>query len=116
MPPRWKGAVVVWLAIYPCLTFLPWLAGPMIASWALPLRTSARAMVASTPSEQRRALRDAGSPAGNARPLKRSAPGVSREDQVQVAELVPEVAVLERRPVGTLEELAAGGGLEQGEV
>jgi antibiotic biosynthesis monooxygenase (ABM) superfamily enzyme len=41
MPSRWKMAVVVWLAIYPCLTFLLWLAGPRIASWALPLRTLA---------------------------------------------------------------------------
>jgi antibiotic biosynthesis monooxygenase (ABM) superfamily enzyme len=41
MPPRWKMVVVVWLAIYPCLTFLLWLAGPRIASWALPLRTLA---------------------------------------------------------------------------
>jgi uncharacterized protein len=39
VPPRWKMAVVVWLAIYPTLTFLLWLAGPTIASWALALRT-----------------------------------------------------------------------------
>jgi uncharacterized protein len=39
MPPRWKMAVVVWLAIFPALTFLLWLAGPKIASWPLPLRT-----------------------------------------------------------------------------
>jgi antibiotic biosynthesis monooxygenase (ABM) superfamily enzyme len=39
MPPRWKMVVVVWLAIYPALTFLLWLVGPRIASWALPLRT-----------------------------------------------------------------------------
>jgi antibiotic biosynthesis monooxygenase (ABM) superfamily enzyme len=32
---------VVWLAIYPSITFLLWLAGPTIASWALPLRTFA---------------------------------------------------------------------------
>jgi hypothetical protein len=36
----------------------------------------------------------------------------SGEDQVQVAELVPEVAVLEGGTVGTVEEHAAGGGLE----
>jgi uncharacterized protein len=41
MPPRWKTAVVIWLAIYPSITFLLWLAGPTIASWALPLRTLA---------------------------------------------------------------------------
>src|SRR3954454_24449481 len=40
----------------------------------------------------------------------------SRQDQVQVAELVPAVAVLERSVVGTLEELGAGCGLEQLEV
>jgi antibiotic biosynthesis monooxygenase (ABM) superfamily enzyme len=32
---------MVWLAIYPTLTLLLWLAGPRIASWALPLRTLA---------------------------------------------------------------------------
>jgi antibiotic biosynthesis monooxygenase (ABM) superfamily enzyme len=32
-------AVVIWLAIYPTITFLLWLAGPSMASWALPLRT-----------------------------------------------------------------------------
>jgi antibiotic biosynthesis monooxygenase (ABM) superfamily enzyme len=31
--------VVVWLAIYPAITFLLWLIGPQIASWPLPLRT-----------------------------------------------------------------------------
>jgi antibiotic biosynthesis monooxygenase (ABM) superfamily enzyme len=41
MPPRWKTGVIVWLAIYPSITFLNWLAGPKIASWALPLRTLA---------------------------------------------------------------------------
>jgi hypothetical protein len=30
---------MVWLAIYPAITFLLWLAGPQIASWPLPLRT-----------------------------------------------------------------------------
>jgi hypothetical protein len=30
MPPRWKTAVVVWLAIYPCTTFVLWLVGPKI--------------------------------------------------------------------------------------
>jgi uncharacterized protein len=31
--------VVVWLAIYPTITFVLWVAGPEIASWPLPLRT-----------------------------------------------------------------------------
>jgi antibiotic biosynthesis monooxygenase (ABM) superfamily enzyme len=41
MPPRWKTAVLIWLAIYPSITFLLWLAGSRIASWPLPLRTLA---------------------------------------------------------------------------
>jgi hypothetical protein len=41
---------------------------------------------------------------------------VSRQYQVQVAELVPEVAVLERGPIGALEELDTGRGLEQLEM
>ena len=41
MPPRWKTAVLVWLAIYPSITFLSWLAGPRITGWPLPLRTLA---------------------------------------------------------------------------
>jgi uncharacterized protein len=32
-------AVVVWLAIYPAITFVLWVAGPQIASWPLALRT-----------------------------------------------------------------------------
>jgi antibiotic biosynthesis monooxygenase (ABM) superfamily enzyme len=39
MPPRWKTAVVIWLAIYPSITLLLWLAGPRIGGWALPVRT-----------------------------------------------------------------------------
>jgi antibiotic biosynthesis monooxygenase (ABM) superfamily enzyme len=38
-PPRWKFAVLVWLAIYPSLTLLLWLAGPSIVDWPLALRT-----------------------------------------------------------------------------
>jgi antibiotic biosynthesis monooxygenase (ABM) superfamily enzyme len=41
MPPRWKTALVIWLAIYPSITFLLWLAGPRIATWPLALRTLA---------------------------------------------------------------------------
>ena len=44
-PPRWKSAIVVWLAIYPSLTFLLWLAGPTIAHWPLELRTLAATAV-----------------------------------------------------------------------
>jgi hypothetical protein len=38
------------------------------------------------------------------------------QDQVAVAELVPEVAVVERGGVAALEQVRAGGGLEQAEV
>lgn len=38
-PPLWKTAVVVWLAIYPSLTFLLWLVGPKIQGWPLAVRT-----------------------------------------------------------------------------
>jgi antibiotic biosynthesis monooxygenase (ABM) superfamily enzyme len=41
MPPRWKTAVVVWLAIYPSITFVLWLAGLKIQSWPLAVRTLA---------------------------------------------------------------------------
>jgi antibiotic biosynthesis monooxygenase (ABM) superfamily enzyme len=41
MPPRWKTAVVVWLAIYPALTLVLWLAGPIILDWPVALRTLA---------------------------------------------------------------------------
>jgi antibiotic biosynthesis monooxygenase (ABM) superfamily enzyme len=39
VPPRWKFAVVVWLAIYPSLTLLVWLVGPKVAHWPFELRT-----------------------------------------------------------------------------
>ena len=38
--------------------------------------------------------------------------GASRQDQVEVAELVPQVAVFERGAVGALEEFATGCGFE----
>ena len=41
MPPRWKTAVVVWLAIYPSITFIQWLVGPKIQTWPLAVRTLA---------------------------------------------------------------------------
>jgi antibiotic biosynthesis monooxygenase (ABM) superfamily enzyme len=40
-PPRWKFAVLVWLAIYPALTVVLWLASPHIIDWPLALRTLA---------------------------------------------------------------------------
>ena len=39
MPPRWKTAVVVWLAIYPSITLILWLLGPTIQSLPLAVRT-----------------------------------------------------------------------------
>ena len=39
MPPRWKTAVVVWVAIYPSITLVLWVAGPSMQSWPLALRT-----------------------------------------------------------------------------
>ena len=41
MPPRWKTALVIWLAIYPSITVILWLAGPQMASWPLAFRTLA---------------------------------------------------------------------------
>ncbi len=41
MPPRWKTAIVVWLAIYPSITLIQWLVGPKIQGWPLALRTFA---------------------------------------------------------------------------
>lgn len=39
-------AVVVWLAIYPTITLLLALGGPLIATWPLPLRTLALTVIA----------------------------------------------------------------------
>ncbi|MBL7939786.1 MAG: hypothetical protein JNL43_10535 [Flavobacteriales bacterium] len=38
-PPRWKTAVLVWIAIYPSITLFSWLAGPMLDRLPLMLRT-----------------------------------------------------------------------------
>ena len=40
-PPRWKTAVVVWLAIYPSITLILWLIGPHVQDWPLAVRTLA---------------------------------------------------------------------------
>ena len=40
-PPRWKTAIVVWIAIYPSITVLLWLAGPLLMQLPLMLRTLA---------------------------------------------------------------------------
>ena len=38
-PPKWKFAVMVWLAIYPTITFVSYLIGDVIKEWPLPLKT-----------------------------------------------------------------------------
>jgi uncharacterized protein len=38
-PPRWKTTVLIWLGIYPALTVVLWLVGPMMQGWPLPMRT-----------------------------------------------------------------------------
>ena len=38
-PPRWKFAVMVWIAIYPAITCVSLLLGPYIKDLPIPLRT-----------------------------------------------------------------------------
>jgi uncharacterized protein len=38
-PPRWKTALVTWLAIYPTITTYFWLLSPYIAPLPIPLKT-----------------------------------------------------------------------------
>lgn len=38
-PPRWKQAVITWLAVYPALTLTLALLNPMMETWPLPFRT-----------------------------------------------------------------------------
>ena len=38
-PPKWKFAVMVWIAIYPTITFVSYLIGDIIKEWPLPLKT-----------------------------------------------------------------------------
>jgi antibiotic biosynthesis monooxygenase (ABM) superfamily enzyme len=40
-PPRHRFALLVWLAIYPTITLMQHLGGPVINDWPLPLRTLA---------------------------------------------------------------------------
>ena len=37
-PPKWKFAIMVWLAIYPTITFVSFLIGDTIKNWPLPLK------------------------------------------------------------------------------
>ena len=45
-PPRHRSALLVWIAIYPTITLLLELGGPLINDWPLPLRTLALTAVA----------------------------------------------------------------------
>ena len=38
-PPKWKFAVIVWIAIYPAITLLTYLIGDKINYLPLPLKT-----------------------------------------------------------------------------
>jgi antibiotic biosynthesis monooxygenase (ABM) superfamily enzyme len=38
-PPKWKFAIMVWLAIYPTITLVSFLIGDTIKNWSLPLKT-----------------------------------------------------------------------------
>jgi antibiotic biosynthesis monooxygenase (ABM) superfamily enzyme len=38
-PPKWKFAIIVWLAIYPTITLVSYIIGDAIKSWPLPLKT-----------------------------------------------------------------------------
>lgn len=38
-PPRWKTAVLIWLGIYPTVTLVFWLLGPLVAKLPLPFKT-----------------------------------------------------------------------------
>ena len=38
-PPKWKFAVMVWLAIYPAITVLQFLIGDVLVRLPVPLRT-----------------------------------------------------------------------------
>ena len=53
---------------------------------------------------------------GSRRPGRSSARSCSRQDEVDVAELVPQVPLGQRGGVGRLEQVAPGDGLEHGEM
>ncbi|GAB2506102.1 hypothetical protein [Nocardiopsis aegyptia] len=38
-PPRYKTAVVSWLAVYPIITLLLWLLGPVVSELPIPVVT-----------------------------------------------------------------------------
>lgn len=38
-PPKWKNVIIVWLAIYPTITFVTYLIGDKIKNLPLPIKT-----------------------------------------------------------------------------
>lgn len=38
-PPKWKFALMVWLAIYPAITLMQWLIGDVLVQLPIPIRT-----------------------------------------------------------------------------
>ncbi len=44
-PPRWKSAILIWLAIYPSITLFLFLFGERLMALPLPLRTMAITLV-----------------------------------------------------------------------
>ena len=38
-PPKWKFAVIVWLAIYPTITLVTFIIGDFIQKFPLPIKT-----------------------------------------------------------------------------
>lgn len=38
-PPKYKNVIVIWLAIYPLITLILWIAGPYLGQIPLVLRT-----------------------------------------------------------------------------
>ena len=37
--PRYRFAIIVWVAIYPAVTLAQWLLGPIMTDWPVPLKT-----------------------------------------------------------------------------
>ena len=38
-PPKWKFALMVWMAIYPAITLMQWLIGDGLVQLPIPIRT-----------------------------------------------------------------------------
>ena len=37
--PRWKFAIIVWIAIYPAVTLAQYILAPVTTNWSIPSRT-----------------------------------------------------------------------------